>query len=116
MLGSNLITIIMQTPTEATSAASTYIRICVAGIPFIIAYNVISAILCGDGNSNMPMVFIGVACAVNVAGDLLLTGHFGLGVTGVAIATIFAQAVASVIGIIYLRKKGLSQHLQYGFH
>lgn len=108
VLGSNPITAIMQTPSEAVLAASTYIRICGAGVPFIVAYNVISAILRGDGNSYMPMIFIGVACAVNVAGDLLLTGYFGLGVTGVAIATVSAQAISSVIGIIYLWKKGLS--------
>lgn len=108
IIGSNTITAIMQTPEEAAMAASAYIRICGVGVPFIITYNVISAILRGDGNSYMPMVFIGIACVVNVAGDLLLTGYLGLGVTGVAIATVAAQAVASVIGIIYLWKKGLS--------
>lgn len=108
VLGSSPIISIMQTPDEAVSAASTYVRICGAGVPFIIAYNVISAILRGDGNSYVPMIFIGVACVVNVAGDLLLTGYLGLGVTGVAIATVSAQAISSVIGIIYLWKKGLS--------
>lgn len=104
----NSITAIMQTPDEAALAASTYIRICGMGVPFIITYNVISAILRGDGNSYMPMIFIGVACVVNITGDLLLTGYCELGVTGVAIATVAAQAIASVIGIVYLWKKGLS--------
>lgn len=108
MIGSGAITNIMHTPDEAISQASTYIRICGAGVPFIVAYNVISAILRGDGNSRMPMVFIGIACVVNVIGDLLLTGLFGLGVTGVAIATVTAQAVSSVVGVLYLWKKGLS--------
>lgn len=108
IIGSDSITSIMHTPVEAISGASIYIRICGAGVPFIVAYNVISAILRGDGNSRMPMVFIGIACVVNVAGDLLLTGLFGLGVTGVAIATVTAQAISSVVGILYLRKKGLS--------
>lgn len=108
ILGSGAITGIMQTPEEAVSGASVYIGICGAGVPFIVSYNVISAILRGDGNSRMPMVFIGIACIVNVAGDLLLTGYLGLGVVGVAIATVTAQAVSSVVGIIYLWKKGLS--------
>ena len=108
ILGSGLITAIMQTPVEATAGAAAYIRICGAGVPFIIAYNVISAILRGDGDSRMPMFFVGIACLVNVAGDLLLTGYLGFGVTGVAVATVSAQAVSSVIGIIYLCRKGLS--------
>lgn len=108
VFGANAITAIMKAPEGAVAGASTYIRICGAGIPFIIAYNVISAILRGDGNSYIPMVFIGIACVVNVIGDLLLTGVLGLGVTGVAVATVSAQAVSSVIGMIYLWKKGLS--------
>lgn len=108
IFGANAITVIMQTPSEAISGATTYIRICGMGVPFIVAYNVISAILRGDGNSDMPMVFIGIACVINVIGDLLLTGVLGLGVIGVAIATVTAQAVSSLIGIIYLWKKGLS--------
>lgn len=108
VFGSTPIAVIMHTPDEAVSAASAYIRICGMGIPFIIAYNVISAILRGDGNSYVPMLFIGMACIVNVVGDLILTGYFGLGVTGVAIATVSAQAISSIIGILYLWKKGLS--------
>lgn len=108
ILGAGSITHLLQTPEEAISGASVYIRICGAGVPFIVAYNVISAILRGDGNSRMPMVFIGIACFVNVVGDLLLTGLLGYGVIGVAIATVTAQAVSSLVGIIYLWKKGLS--------
>lgn len=108
IFGSDVITSFMQTPDDAVSGASAYIRICGAGIPFIFAYNIISAILRGDGNSFMPMVFIGIACVVNVIGDLTLTGILGLGVVGVAIATVSAQAISSIIGIIYLMKKGLS--------
>ena len=83
---SNPIAAVMHTPTEAVAEASLYIRICGIGVPFIITYNVISAILRGDGNSTMPMIFVGIACAVNVAGDLLLTGLLKMGVTGVPIA------------------------------
>lgn len=108
ILCSNPIVAIMHTPIKAISGASTYIRICGVGVPFIITYNVISAILRGDGNSTMPMIFVGVACVVNVVGDLLLTGVMGLGVTGVAVATVSAQAVSSIIGMVYLWKKGLS--------
>ena len=54
----------------------------------IIAYNVISGILRGVGNANLPFLFVGIACVVNIAGDLLLVGVFKMDVAGAAIATI----------------------------
>ena len=99
---------LIQTPQEALESAKIYIRICGIGIPFIVSYNVISAVLRGDGNSKMPMAFVAVACVFNIAGDLILTGALGMGVKGVAISTISAQLIASAAGLIYLKKKGLS--------
>lgn len=64
----------MQVPAESFDQAVLYILICSAGILIIIAYNVISGILRGVGNANLPFLFVGIACAVNVAGDFLLVG------------------------------------------
>lgn len=98
---------IMHTPVEALQETKHYVMICSAGLPFIVAYNVIAAILRGMGDSKTPMFFVGIACIVNVAGDLILTGAFGMGVVGAAIATTSAQCISSVCGFIYLLKKGL---------
>lgn len=98
---------LMQTPVEALQETKQYVIICSSGLPFIVAYNVISAVLRGMGDSKTPMYFVGIACIVNVLGDLLLTGIFGMGVIGAAIATTSAQCVSSICGIIYLVKKGL---------
>ena len=99
---------ILQVPEAAAGQAVTYIRICSAGILIIIAYNVISGILRGMGNANLPFLFVGVACVVNIVGDLLLVGGFGLGVAGAAIATIAAQAVSVIISLLVLRRQKLA--------
>ena len=98
---------IMQVPAQAYTKTVTYIRICSGGILVIIAYNVISGILRGVGNANLPFLFVGIACVVNIAGDLLLVGVFKMDVAGAAIATIAAQAVSVVISVLVLKKQEL---------
>lgn len=94
----------LQTPEEAFVLARQYVVTCGWGIPFICGYNAISAILRGYGDSQRPMLFIALACVLNIAGDLLLTGVFGWGVRGVAVATIAAQAVSMACAIVYLNR------------
>ena len=103
-LGSGIFAKIMNTPPEAVSQTAEYLSICALGIPFISAYNVVSSALRGSGNSRAPMYFIAAACVVNIGGDFLFTGVLGMGVSGVAAATVLAQAVSSIAGIIYLLK------------
>ena len=55
-----------------------YLTICFIGIPFITAYNIISAIFRGIGDSKSPMYFIAVACAANIGLDYLFIGVMGL--------------------------------------
>lgn len=97
----------MQTPVEAMTETVQYVWICSLGLPCIIAFNVIAAILRGMGDSKTPMIFVGIACVINVAGDCILVGAADLGVRGAAAATIAAQGISAVCGIIYLMKKGL---------
>lgn len=58
-----------------------------------IAYNLLSAIFRGLGDSRSPLLFVLVACLVNIAGDLILVAGFGMDAAGAAIATVLAQAV-----------------------
>lgn len=97
---------IMDTPAEAVNETMKYVAICSAGLPFVIAYNVISSVLRGMGNSKVPMYFVGISCIVNIIGDLILTGMMHKGVAGAAAATVSAQCVSSVLGFIYLKKYG----------
>lgn len=95
----------LQTPEEAFVYAKTYVVICSLGILFICGYNAISAVLRGCGDSVSPMIFMAVSCVLNIIGDMILTGCLGLGVAGVAIATIGAQAVSMICAIVYLNRK-----------
>ncbi len=73
------IVLVMSTPFEAVSGTVAYLTICFIGIPFIIAYNIISSIFRGLGDSKSPMYFIAVACAANIALDYLFMGALHLG-------------------------------------
>lgn len=95
---------LLRVPAESHAKAVVYLRICCGGTLIIIFYNVISAVMRGAGDANAPLLFVGVACAVNVAGDLLLTGLLGMDVAGVAVATVFAQFVSVAAALAFLRK------------
>ena len=92
----------MQAPAEAVELTASYVRICGAGIFFIVAYNVLSAIFRGLGDSKSPLIFVLVACIVNIFGDLLLVAGFHMDAAGAAIATVAAQAVSVVCAVAML--------------
>ena len=99
------ISVLMQAPEEALGLTS--VRICGAGIFFIVAYNLLSAIFRGLGDSKSPLLFVLVACVVNIVGDLALVAGLHLDAAGAAIATVAAQAVSVVCAIFMLLKKDL---------
>lgn len=97
----------LKVPAQSVDKTILYLRICSAGILVIIAYNVISGVLRGVGNANLPFLFVGIACAVNIIGDLLLVGVCKLDVAGAALATVFAQLVSVVLSGFIIRKQKL---------
>lgn len=84
------IAILMQAPEKAVGLTASYVRICGAGIFFIVAYNLLAAIFRGLGDSKSPLIFVAVACVVNVIGDLILVAGCHMDATGAAIATVAA--------------------------
>ena len=62
----------MSTPEEAVDGTVMYLTVCFLGIPFITAYNTISSVFRGMGDSKSPMYFIAVACTANIALDYCL--------------------------------------------
>ena len=62
---------LLNTPAESFAHAQEYLIICLCGTLFIFGYNAISSIQRGMGDSVRPLYFVGIACAINVAGDLL---------------------------------------------
>ena len=101
------ISVLMQAPKEAVELTSVYVRICGGGIFFIVAYNLLSAIFRGLGDSKSPLLFVFVACIVNVIGDIVLVAGCHMDAAGAAIATVAAQALSVVFAIVILIKKEL---------
>lgn len=105
LIGVNLVVKLMSTPLEAIDGTRIYLIICFAGIPFITAYNVISSILRGMGDSKSPMYFVAVACVFNIALDYIFIGVMNLGPAGAALGTTLAQAASVIIAVIFAVKK-----------
>lgn len=101
---------IMSTPTEAIPGTIDYLTICFIGIPFITAYNIISSIFRGMGDSKSPMYFIAVACAANIGLDYLFMGPLHMGPAGAALGTTLSQAISVItsLAVILQRKSGIS--------
>lgn len=96
---------IMSTPEEAVVGTAAYLTICFIGIPCITAYNIISSIFRGLGDSKSPMYFIAVACVANIALDYLFIGAMGLGPAGAALGTTLSQAISVVVSLAVILKR-----------
>lgn len=99
------ITSVMSTPTDAVPGTIDYLTICFIGIPFITAYNVISAIFRGMGDSKSPMYFIAVACGANVGLDYLFIGALHMGASGAALGTTVSQAISVIFSLVVILKR-----------
>ncbi len=106
----NPIVSIMSTPQEAVAGTKVYLTICFIGIPCITAYNIISSIFRGLGDSKSPMYFIAVACVANIILDYVFIGGMNLGPAGAALGTTLSQAISVIIAltVILKQKTGIS--------
>lgn len=93
---------LMKTPAEVAPDQTAYLTIYFAGIMGLLLYNMGSGILRAVGDSQRPFYFLLVSAGVNTALDLLFVLKFGMGVEGVAYATIIAQAVSAALTIAVL--------------
>ena len=103
-LSVNAIVSIMSTPEEALAGTALYLKICFLGIPFITAYNIISSIFRGMGDSKSPMYFIAIACVVNIALDYVFMGVLHLGPSGAALGTTLSQTVSVIVALTMFMK------------
>lgn len=95
----------VSTPADAAAGTVDYLTFCFIGIPFITAYNIISAVFRGMGDSKSPMYFIAVACAANIALDYLFIGALGMGPAGAALGTVLSQAISVIISLIVIKRR-----------
>ena len=95
---------LLNTPAEAFDHAKSYLNICLSGTLFIFGYNAVSSIQRGLGDSVRPLIFVGIACLVNVVLDLWLVKGMGMGAAGAAWATVIAQAISLLLAAWYLSR------------
>ncbi len=110
---------LLETPPEAFQGACQYIMICGGGLIFTFAYESISAVLRGLGDSKNPLKFIAAACSMNILLDLLFVGGFNWGAAGAAAATVISQAFSVLVAVLYLRHRKFIFDFSwksFGFH
>ena len=103
---------VMSTPAEAVESTVSYLTICFIGIPFITAYNIISSIFRGLGDSKSPMYFIAVACISNIVLDFIFIGTLGMGAAGAALGTTLAQTISVAVALIRIKTDRNMQHIR----
>lgn len=91
-------------PAEAACGTIDYLMVCFAGLPFIMAYNIIASVFRGLGDSRSPMVFVAVACVVNILLDYLFIGGLGWGATGAALGTTLSQMASVCFSLFAIRR------------
>ena len=96
---------LISTPAEAVNGTIQYLTVCFIGIPFITAYNIISSIFRGMGDSKSPMYFIAVACAANIVLDYFFMGVLRLGPVGAALGTTVSQAISVAVSLLVILKR-----------
>lgn len=103
---------LLQVPAASYDECLYYLRICLAGIPVITAYNLVSCICRGCGDSVSPTLFIAAACLINIGLDVVFIGYMGMGASGAAWGTVVAQLFSVVFALLYLKKKPLPIRLK----
>ncbi len=96
----------INTPAEAMQGAIRYMLICSVGYIFLAVYNMLSGILRGIGDSRSPLLFVGISTAFNIVGDIVLVGVMGFGASGAAAATVLAQFLCMLYGVIHVKRRG----------
>lgn len=93
---------LVNTPPEVMDGAVTYMRIYFLGVLAMMFYNMGAGILRAVGDSRTPLYFLIVASVVNIVLDLLFVVKVGMGIAGVAWATLIAQSISAVLILIRL--------------
>ena len=102
LLGRDALLTVLQVPAQAWDGASAYLTVILLGIPLTMLYNMEAALLRAVGNSVTPLLFLLFSSVLNVGLDAAFMGPLGLGVRGAAIATVLAQGISAVLGVVYL--------------
>lgn len=104
---------LVKTPFEAVAGTKEYLVVCFIGIPLITAYNIVSSILRGMGDSKSPMYFIAIACVANIILDYVFIGYFKLGSIGAALGTTLAQGISVICALVYIKSQSSKELFKF---
>lgn len=104
IVGAEQFLVWMQCQPDVLKEATLYLRIYFSGMPVIMLYNFVSAILRAVGDSTRPMVYMFIAGGLNVALNFFFIGACGMEVAGVALATVLSNLVSLVLALVALFK------------
>ncbi len=107
---------LLQTPEDIFSIANSYLWIILLGMPFLVVYNVYSAVLRGMGDSKTSFLAIVVSSVINVLLDILFVVILHYGVIGAAVSTLIAQVLMAVFMVCYSTKKYPIMRFRIGKH
>lgn len=96
---------IMQTPADIIEDSYSYLFIIFAGITASVFFNIFSSILRALGDSKTPLLFLVIACIINIILDFVFILNFKMGVGGAGLATVIAQIISCILCLIYSLKK-----------
>ena len=101
ILNTNNMLLLIKTPQSILEGSQDYLEIIFGGLIFVFLFNACSALLRSVGDSKTPLYFLILSAAINIVLDLVFVVEFNMNVEGVAIATVIAQAVSSILCFIY---------------
>lgn len=95
---------LMQTPPELIDDATTFAVVSFLGAVGTMFFNYLSAIIRAIGNSRTPLIFLIIACVINIGLVILMVSGFGWGVAGAALATVVSQLISVLLCLEYVRR------------
>ena len=93
---------LMGTEEHYLAKATLYLKIYFCGLPFLMIYNYSAQLLRAQGDSRSPFMALTIAGLINVGFDCLFVFPLRMGVAGVGLATIIAEAVSATICVLVL--------------
>ena len=103
---------LLNTPESILNDCAGYLMISLVGIAGMAYYNILSGVLRGLGDSFSALIYLLIATALNIGLDIFFVAVVGMGVPGVALATVIAQMISSILCCIKLA--GMREHFDFG--
>lgn len=105
---------LLNTPASILEDCYDYLFISLVGMAGMAYYNILSGVIRGLGDSLSALVYLLVATVINIVLDIYFVASIGMGVAGVALATVIAQFVSSILCVIKLAR--MREHFDFGFN